>query len=160
FYLVTTLVVLVGALAATFAAGNEPVLGLDLQGGISIVYQPVGKFTSAGLDEAVNIIQNRVNGLGVAEPDINRQGNTISVDLPGVKHGAKASRIVGKTAELRFRPVLAQLPAANVKIPTSSTSTTGAESTTTTTAAQDQAVKAAITACDANQVQTLLAAGV
>jgi preprotein translocase subunit SecD len=172
-YLIVTVLVVVGALGGTLASGNEPVLGLDLQGGISIVYAPVGKFTSAGLDEAVNIIQNRVNGLGVAEPDINRQGNTISVDLPGVKDRDKASRIVGQTAELRFRPVLAQLPAENAKAPSTttttvagatttvapSTTTTVAPSTTTTTTASDAAAKAAIASCDAAQVTALVAAG-
>ena len=167
-YLIATLLLVVVALGATLASGNEPILGLDLQGGISIVYAPVGKFTPSGLDEAVNIIQNRVNGLGVAEPDINRQGNTISVDLPGVKDRDKASRIVGQTAELRFRPVLAQLPA-DTK-PTATTTTTVAGATTTTTApgstttttepdASTATARAAVAACDSTQVTAILSVG-
>ena len=59
------------------------------------------------LDDAVDIIRSRVDSLGVAEPEISRQGDNIVVDLPGVKDRDKARRLVGKTAELRFRPVLA-----------------------------------------------------
>ena len=72
--------------------------------------------------------RNRVDGLGVAEPEISRQGDNIVVDLPGVKDRDKARRIVGRTAELRFRPVLAELPPVGAK--PSTTTTTGASSTT------------------------------
>jgi preprotein translocase subunit SecD len=156
-YLVAAILITVGAFGATIAAGNEPSLGLDLQGGISIVYQPVGKFNPGTLDQAVQIIQDRVNGLGVAEPEISRQGNTISVDLPGVKDRDKASRIVGQTAELRFRKVLLELPAEDAKFPT--TTTTGGATTTTTPASNDVA-KAAVAACDPAQLVTLVTSGV
>src|SRR6187551_3058648 len=113
------------AVGATIGTGNEPVLGLDLQGGISVVYAPVGKFKPGALDEAKNIIDQRVNGLGVAEPDVQRQGDTISVDLPGVKDRDKALRIVGRTAELRFRPVLTDVgPVSGLPTTTSTTPTT------------------------------------
>src|SRR5258707_814714 len=67
-YLVATIVVVIAAVGATILSGNAPVLGLDLQGGISVTYAPVGKFNSAALDETLNIINNRVNTFGVAEP--------------------------------------------------------------------------------------------
>ena len=103
-YLAGTILVTVLALGATLISGNEPILGLDLQGGVSVVLQPVGKNVKSGsIDQAVDIIRNRVDSLGVAEPDISRQGDNIVVDLPGVKDRAKAQRIVGRTAELRFR---------------------------------------------------------
>ena len=57
-------------------------------------------------------MNNRVNSFGVAEPSISRQGNDIVVELPGVKDQAKALRLVGRTAQLRFRPVLANIPGA------------------------------------------------
>src|ERR1700693_736123 len=113
-YLVASIVIVIGAVAATVLSGNAPVLGLDLQGGISVTYAPVGKFKSSSLDETLNIINNRVNTFGVAEPDISRQGNDIIVELPGVKDRAKALRLVGRTAQLRFRPVLANVPATAV----------------------------------------------
>ncbi len=174
-YLTGTIVVVVLALGATLLSGNEPILGLDLQGGVSVVLQPVGhNIKSASIDQAVDIIRNRVDSLGVAEPDISRQGDNIVVDLPGVKDRAKAQRIVGRTAELRFRPVIANLPPAakKSKTPTTTTTkpasgttvapgaTTSTSTTTTTTtpastAAQDAAAKAAIASCDVNQLATL-----
>ena len=68
------------------------------------------KVKSDTLGQAVKIIRNRVDSLGVAEPEISRQGNNIIIDLPGVKDRDKALQIVGQTAELRFRPVLQSLP--------------------------------------------------
>ena len=109
-YLVASVVVVVAAIAATIVSGNSPVLGLDLKGGISVTYQPVGTPKSGALDETLKIINNRVNTFGVAEPSISRQGSDIVVELPGVKDQAKALRLVGRTAQLRFRPVLAQVP--------------------------------------------------
>ena len=98
------------ALVATFVVGNKPALGLDLQGGASVVLQPKDKVDEGTLETAIDIIRNRVDGLGVAEPEITRQGNAVVVNLPGVKDQDKALQIVGQTAELRFRPVLEQLP--------------------------------------------------
>jgi preprotein translocase subunit SecD len=165
-YLFGTIAVVVLALGATLLSGNEPVLGLDLQGGVSVVLQPVGhNVRSTSIDQAVDIIRNRVDSLGVAEPDISRQGDNIVVDLPGVKDRAKAQRIVGRTAELRFRPVLATLPpeSAKPKSSTSTTTTTPGSSTsapatttpTTTAPANDAAAKAAVASCDVNQLATL-----
>ncbi len=95
------------AFVATLASGNQPLLGLDLQGGVSVVLQPVNDdATEEALAEATNIIRSRVDALGVAEPEISQQGNTIVVDLPGVEQQQRALDLVGQTAELRFRPVL------------------------------------------------------
>lgn len=131
-YLVITLVVIIGTFVATLASGNTPVLGLDLQGGIEVRLQPVGKTrSSAVLDKTVDIIRNRVNGLGVAETEVKRDGDQIVVDLPGVKDRDKARRIVGQTAELQFRPVLNAIP---VACSTSTTTSTSSSSTSSTTA--------------------------
>src|SRR5712692_7204395 len=152
-YLVTTIVVVIAAVGATILSGNAPVLGLDLQGGISVTYAPVGKFNSASLDETLNIINNRVNTYGVAEPDISRQGNDIIVELPGVKDRSKALRLVGRTAQLAFRPVLADVPAAGAL--------SGANKTTTTTAspATKQALLTAIASCNSTQISSIVASG-
>ena len=56
------------------------------------------------------IIRNRVDALGVAEPEITRQGDAIVVNLPGVEDQRERSEVVGQTAELHFRPVLAVTP--------------------------------------------------
>ncbi len=115
--LVGTLVVVLGALAWSLAAGNSVLLGLDLEGGAEVVLEPAedteleGDDLDQALDRSVEIIRNRVDGLGVAEPDITRQGDRIVVQLPGVEDQRRALEVVGQTAELRFRPVCAVLPA-------------------------------------------------
>jgi preprotein translocase subunit SecD len=109
--LVGTITVAVIFLAITLAQGNKPLLGLDLQGGASVVLKPQGKFDSGSLNTAIKVIRSRVDGIGVAEPNIQRQGNTIVVELPGVKNASEVLCLVKQTAELRFRPALQQLPA-------------------------------------------------
>src|ERR1700737_167987 len=95
-------------LTATLASGNSPKLGLDLQGGASVVLAPTpGQTVKPGaLDEAVKIIRRRVNGLGVSEANVVRQGTNIVVELPGVRNQDAAINLVGTTAQLEFRPVL------------------------------------------------------
>jgi preprotein translocase subunit SecD len=104
--LLSILVIAFGGLAATLAVGNSPELGLDLQGGVSVVLAPTGEATGEQLDQSLSIIRQRVDALGVAEPDIARQGDAIVVQLPGAKNRDRALQLVGQTAELRFRPVL------------------------------------------------------
>jgi preprotein translocase subunit SecD len=125
--LIGILVVAAGSLGLTLASGNSPQLGLDLQGGASVVLQPREKVPSGVLDQAIEIIRNRVDGLGVAEPDITRQGESIIVQLPGVKNKDRAVEVVGQTAQLYFRPVLEQLPSTAA----ATTTTVPAEPTTT-----------------------------
>ena len=105
--LLAILVVAFGSLAATLAAGNAPQLGLDLQGGASVVLQPPASVEDPDvLDQAIEVIRNRVDALGVAEPEITRQGDAVVVELPGVKDQQRALEVVGQTAQLQFRPVL------------------------------------------------------
>jgi preprotein translocase subunit SecD len=154
-FLCITGVLVTAAFLTLVVGGNTPVLGLDLQGGVSVVLSPVGKYKTDALDVAVDVIRSRVDSLGVAEPEISRQGTDIVVDLPGVKNRAKAERLVGQTAELRFRPVITQLPAANVKpVPSTSTTTPGTP-TTAPPATDEAAARAAVKSCDTTTVQTL-----
>jgi preprotein translocase subunit SecD len=118
-----------GGLLASILTDSAPELGLDLQGGASVVLQPPEDTPSDALDQAIEIIRSRVDALGVAEPDIVRQGDTVLVELPGVKDQQRALDIVGQTAELRFRPVLNVLPPEGVEV----TTTTTAPGETTTT---------------------------
>lgn len=101
--------VAVVGLIYTLVSGNRPLLGLDLQGGVSVVLESTTPASADTLDQTVEIIRNRVDAIGVAEPEITRQGNAIVVDLPGVNEQQRALELVGQTAELRFRPVLADL---------------------------------------------------
>ena len=95
-----------GAFGANLAAGNNPSLGLDLQGGASVTMTPVGEVDPAALSVAVDIIRQRVDSLGVAEPEIIRQGNTVVVNLPGVKDQQQALDTIGRTGAVEMRPVL------------------------------------------------------
>ncbi len=100
----------VGGLAAVLTTGSKPLLGLDLQGGASVVLAPVegANPSDETLDQAMSIIRQRVDGVGVAEPDITRQGSNIVIQLPGVSDTDRVLALVGQTAQLRFRPVLNQ----------------------------------------------------
>ncbi len=105
--LLATVLTAVGALVAVMVTETSPQLGLDLQGGAAVVLRPEREVPSAVLDQSIRIIRSRVDALGVAEPEISSQGDNIIVQLPGVKDSARALDVVGQTAELRFRPVLA-----------------------------------------------------
>src|SRR4051794_6861530 len=104
------LLVVLGLIAASVvvAMTRDTKLGLDLQGGVSLVYQ--GKptkqqptITQDSLDRAVDIIRDRVDALGVSEPQIARSGaDQIEVDLPAVKDAQRAADQVGTTAQLYF----------------------------------------------------------
>jgi preprotein translocase subunit SecD len=133
-YLVGSVGMVVIALVATVAIGNTPVLGLDLQGGISVRLFPAGDPPSSSLETAKDIIDRRVNGLGVSDAEVTREGNSIVIDLPGVKDRDKARRLVGRTAELRFRPVLAELPPAQRGAPPADETTKAAIATCEPTA--------------------------
>ena len=115
--LVALIVAYVASLAAIWiwilAAGLEPRLGLDLQGGVSANLIPAegqGELDEGVLDQTVATIRERVDALGVAEPEVTRQGDTIQVQLPGVADQEQAREIIGRTAQLQFRQVLEVLP--------------------------------------------------
>ena len=87
--------------------GAKTRLGLDLQGGLQIVYtartSDGSAPTQAQLDQTVGILDRRVNGLGVTESQIQKQGSDqISVALPGIKNAEQALAVIGKTAQLQF----------------------------------------------------------
>jgi preprotein translocase subunit SecD len=130
--LVTTVTLIVVTFVATLLSSNRPVLGLDLQGGISIVLVPVKGSDLSTLGTAADIIRSRVDGLGIAEPDVNTQGGDVVVDLPGVKDRCRAEALVGETAQLEFRPVVGTLPWGPSTAPTTTTTTVKGAKTTTT----------------------------
>src|SRR6478609_2587491 len=136
-------VIAIGSLALTIGLGYAPKLGLDLQGGASVTLLPEGNVSSDALGQAVQIIRQRVDALGVAEPEITRQGDAIVVNLPGVKDQDRALQLVGQTAELRFRPVLEILPPdpnAPVSVPTTAAAAPAGPSPSTTVAPTDSTV--------------------
>ena len=131
--LAIVLLVAFGGLLSTLIAGWKPLLGLDLQGGASVVLQPDRKTDASVLDETIGIIRSRVDALGVSEPEIYRQGDAIVVQLPGVKDQARALKIVGQTAELRFRPVLSEIPSETAVAAQTAAAAKAAKTATTTT---------------------------
>ena len=104
--LVGVVVVVFGLLIGNVVAGNVPSLGLDLQGGASVTLQPEGTYDAKALDVALTIIRARVDSIGVSEPEIIRQGDTVVVNLPGVEDQQRALDIIGKQGQLLLRPVL------------------------------------------------------
>ena len=104
--LVSFTILVTGAFIANVAAGNTPALGLDLQGGASVTLTPIGDFDGGALDVAVEVIRRRVDSIGVAEPEIIRQGDTVVVNLPGVKNQDEALALIGRTGAVEMRPVL------------------------------------------------------
>ncbi|MBX6377468.1 MAG: protein translocase subunit SecD [Clostridia bacterium] len=82
--------------------------GLDLQGGVHVVYRasplPDSPVNDATMTKTLQIMEQRVNALGVAEPVLQRQGaDRIIVELPGVKNPEEAIRAIGRTARLEFK---------------------------------------------------------
>lgn len=96
----------IASIAAVLITDNSPQLGLDLQGGYSIVLTAQGDPPDENIDQAIEVIRARIDGLGVAEPEITRQGDSVVVDLPGIRDRAEAQALVGRTAKLEFRPVV------------------------------------------------------
>lgn len=132
--LVVLVLVTVGALGGVLGAGWGPKMGLDLEGGFAVTLQPKDEASEEVLDQAIEVIRSRVDALGVAEPEITRQGETIDVSLPGVTDSERAEELVGQTAELRFRPVLNLLPPNVDSVDDLTTTTTAGAETTSTTA--------------------------
>ena len=88
----------------------SPHLGLDLEGGLSVVYTPNQKVSTTTLQNAANIMTERADALGVTQPNITTQGNEIIVQMPGVKNPKRILDVIGTTAQLYFRPVLCGAP--------------------------------------------------
>ena len=113
--LVLTVVISFGALIATLSMGWSPKLGLDLAGGLSVVYKPATPTSTANLQEVVTILSNRVNGLGVSGAQVNLQGKNVVVSVPGATNARQILQSIGQTAQLLFRPVLCQASNATTK---------------------------------------------
>jgi len=100
------LVLLAGACAVI--ATKRTVLGLDLRGGVELVYEgrstpQVPKVTPEAIDDAIQTIRKRTDALGVSEPEIQSAGaNQISIGLPDVQNADRAEEQVGATAQLQF----------------------------------------------------------
>jgi SecD/SecF fusion protein len=95
-------------------AHDEATLGLDLQGGLEVTLQAVPprdrELAEEDLDRSVEIMRNRVDKLGVSEPEIRKQGDDqIVIQLPGVQRPEEAAAVIGKTAQLELFDLQADL---------------------------------------------------
>jgi len=99
---------------------------ISRRGGASVTLEPQGDYDADALTVAVEIIRQRVDSIGVAEPEIIRQGDTVVINLPGVKDQKRALDIVGRTGEVLMRPVLQS------GVPNDNASTTTVAGATTT----------------------------
>ncbi|MEU5214224.1 protein translocase subunit SecD [Streptomyces sp. NPDC020742] len=112
--LLLVLIVMAGLIGGMFYAGTlTPRLGIDLAGGTSFTLQAEnmpGKpnaINETNMKTAADIMDRRVNGLGVAETEVQTQGtNHIVVNIPRGTDAKQARQQVGTTAQLGFRPVL------------------------------------------------------
>ena len=104
--LIGTIVAAVGALAFNLATDNKPILGLDLQGGLSVILAPEEGASEADLLVIRDLVRSSLERSGVAEPDVRVQGSNIVVDLPGVKDKEEALRSVSVSGIVELRPVV------------------------------------------------------
>lgn len=119
-----------------FASGHTtPRLGIDLAGGTSITLRAVAEpgqesaINKTNMNTAVDIMERRVNGLGVSEAEVQTQGDrNIIVNIPKGTNSKEARDQVGTTAKLYFRPVLQREAAAGEATPNPSTSPSGSGS--------------------------------
>ena len=100
--------IVIGVYALVFFTGSksaEPKLGIDLQGGTRVTLVPQGEEpTNEQLQDARNILENRVNGMGVSGASVVVDGNTIVIEAAG--DDTAEIRNIGQTSQLFFRPVL------------------------------------------------------
>src|SRR3954451_14300662 len=89
-------------------AGKQTKLGLDLQGGLELVYQgqPTSTATEVSgedIENSISIIEQRINKLGVSEPEVARLGkDEVTVSMPGITDANRAAEQVGSTAQLYY----------------------------------------------------------
>jgi preprotein translocase subunit SecD len=156
------LIALVALTGGIFLSGHKtPRLGIDLAGGVEITLTAKpdhGKaVTKANMNTAVNIINNRVNGLGVSEAEVQTQGNdNIIVDIPKSTNADQAEQQVGTTAQLYFRQVLADgdgSPTATTT-PTPTPTPTGSATSKSSSTASPKATSSATASSTAKSTAT------
>ncbi|MEV8443044.1 protein translocase subunit SecD [Actinosynnema sp. NPDC051121] len=140
-YLGAFVLIVVALYSLVFFTGNgkaTPKLGIDLQGGTRVTLTaraPDGKTPSEeSLNQARALIETRVNGLGVAGPEVIRDGTNLVITVPG--SDSEGAKRLGQTAKLNFRKVIGSpVPNAPEPAPTESStppSTSGSAAPTTT----------------------------
>jgi preprotein translocase subunit SecD len=137
----------------------KPALGLDLQGGTQITLTAKGSVSKSNLDEAANIIDQRVNGSGVTEASVTTQGsNQIVVQIPGNTSNSLIQTVI-RQAQLRFR-LVAQVPQSAPTTPTtpapSASASPGAGVTLPPSSSPSKSTKPKATSSGKNRTAPLL----
>ncbi|WP_040494871.1 protein translocase subunit SecD [Ilumatobacter nonamiensis] len=104
--LLATTIVILGVFIANLATGTAPLLGLDLQGGASVILEPADDASGEDLTVVRDLIRDELERTGIAEPNVRVQGETIVVELPGVKDQQQALDAVDVSGIVELRPVV------------------------------------------------------
>ncbi len=104
--MIGVVLIVIATITYSVASGNTPVLGLDLQGGVSVILAPVEQADESDLIVIRDLIRDELERQGIAEPDVRVQGQTIVVDLPGVRDQQEALSAVDVSGVVELRPVL------------------------------------------------------
>ncbi len=104
--LIGVVLIVIITLGYNIATDNTPILGLDLQGGVSVILAPTEPATQEELTVIRDQIRAELERQGIAEPDVRVQGETIVVDLPGVRDQQEALSAVDVSGVVELRPVL------------------------------------------------------
>ncbi len=104
--LISTVVIVIVLFVGALATNTLPILGLDLQGGVSVILAPVEAASGDDLIVIRDLIRSELENQGIAEPDVRVQGQAIVVDLPGVKDQQEALDAVDVSGVVELRPVV------------------------------------------------------
>ncbi|MEU1471426.1 protein translocase subunit SecD [Streptomyces sp. NPDC005761] len=141
------LIAMVALTGGMFLADQPtPRLGIDLAGGTSITLEAKAEpgqesaINKTNMDTAVQIMERRVNGLGVSEAEVQTQGDrNIIVNIPKGTNSAQAREQVGTTAKLYFRPVLTVAQGTPTPAPSASSTDKASPSAKPSASASDKA---------------------
>lgn len=106
--LIAFVAVTAALLVINLATNRQPALGLDLEGGVSVILAPeTDEATGDDLSFVRDLVRDQLESTGIAEPDVRVEGANVIVDLPGVRDQAEALEAVSVSGIVDLRPVLA-----------------------------------------------------
>lgn len=161
------LIAIVALTGGMFLSGHPtPRLGIDLAGGTSITLtaknepgQP-NAINKTNMNTAVDIMNRRVNGLGVSEAEVQTQGSdNIIVNIPKGTNSKQAREQVGTTAKLYFRPVLTTEVSGTAATASPSASSSGSSSPSPSSSASSKATDKATSSSSATPSATATSQG-
>lgn len=103
--LILTAALVIGSWALFWPPQSKITQGLDIRGGLSVILtaESTSTVTASDMDRAELVVRNRVDGLGVREASIQRQGNdSILIQIPGIDNPEDALKVLGSTGQLEF----------------------------------------------------------